>query len=503
MRLTRGNGAKGRDEVESHFPVEQRAFFTSTTIRPAPRTASAGLFAVLGVITAPMIAPVTLLGILVATSSILFEDRLPLVSAGGFSVHIPDIMLLGLLGLVGLQWLVVPGYRIVRTRLDRPLLVFYCVTLLSTFVAIAQSSVDIHDAMRATRVFSYYLTFFAVTNLVRDRRQLLFLLNGIFFLASVVAIAMIAQYVLGNSVELLPGRVEALETQGRTFDAVTRIAPPGFSVVVVSFVTILSIWACEKFSSRGLLRFCQSGLMGAALLLTFLRSYWTALIIGVFVLMVLLKGPSRRRLVGWGLAIIFSAALLLLVVFNAPDSRASNFLAASWDRFSTLGSSGTFQGQDGSVDWRRIEAGYAFSAIESSPLIGLGMGAAYRPVDLRIDWRDAGGFHVLTRHIHNGHLWILLQSGLLGYLSFVWLSLLFLLRGFKNWRGVSDNRMRGVVLGFTVVYLVVVIAAGANSSFMQWGWTPVFGILLGVNELILRNYRSSEAAGPEGMRVGL
>jgi O-antigen ligase len=131
------------------------------------------------------------------------------------------------------------------------------------------------------------------------------------------------------------------------------------------------------------------------------------------------------------------------------------------------------------------------------------MGAAYRPVDLRIDWRDAAGFHELTRHIHNGHLWILLQSGLLGYLSFVWLSLLFLVRGFRNWRRVSDHKMRGVLLGFTLVYLVVVIAAGANSSFMQWGWTPVFGILLGVNEIILRNYRSNQAAGRDGVRVGL
>jgi hypothetical protein len=45
--------------------------------------------------------------------------------------------------------------------------------------------------------------------------------------------------------------------------------------------------------------------------------------------------------------------------------------------------------------------------------------------------------------------------------------------------------MRGVVLGFTLVYLAVLIAAVANSSFMQWRWTPVIGIIMGINEVIL------------------
>ena len=110
--------------------------------------------------------------------------------------------------------------------------------------------------------------------------------------------------------------------------------------------------------------------------------------------------------------------MILLVVFSDPDSRATRLVGASMDRLSTLGSSGTYQGQDSSVNWRKIENGYAFSAIASHPLIGLGMGARYRPWDSRLDYRGAGGTdHDFRKHIHNGHLWILLQSGLLGYLS--------------------------------------------------------------------------------------
>ncbi|MBL0344088.1 hypothetical protein [Candidatus Villigracilis affinis] len=48
---------------------------------------------------------VALLGILVTTSSIVFEDYLPVVSVG-ISLHIPDILLLGLLGLIAVRWMI-------------------------------------------------------------------------------------------------------------------------------------------------------------------------------------------------------------------------------------------------------------------------------------------------------------------------------------------------------------------------------------------------------------
>ena len=430
---------------------------------------------------------ITLLGILIVTSSIVFEERLPLISIGSISFHIPDILLLGSLGLIALRLLVDPKFRIVRTPLDWPLLTFYGVTLLSTSIAILQSSVEVKEALRATRVFTYYLTFFIVTNLVRERRQLNFLLNSIFILATIVAAGVIGQFLLGDSVELLPGRAETLNTQGTMFEGVSRISPPGFSIVLVSFVTILCTLVLEKFKPIGLLKFVQCGFLGMALLITFLRSYYAVLILVILLLVYLVRGADRKRLIGWGMVVIFSAALILFAVVNGSNSRASLLLDASWHRLSTLGSIGTFQGQDGSVDWRKIENGYAFSAIASNPLIGLGMGARYRPWDSALDFRDADGVdHDFRRLIHNGHLTILLQSGLLGYLSLMWLSFIFLSRGFRHWRRIPEERMRSVALGFTLAYLAILIAAMANSTFMQWRWTPIIGIIMGINEVIFR-----------------
>lgn len=430
---------------------------------------------------------IALLGILVATSSIVFEDQLPMFSAGGVSLHITDFLLIGMLGIIVVRWLVEPGFKILRTPLDWPIVIFIGVTLLSTFIALSQKSVDPVGARRWIRVLSYYLTFFIVTNLVRDRRQLNLLLNGIFIMATIVAVAMVAQFLLGDSIRILPGRVETLSTQGTIFADITRIAPPGFSILLVSFVIILCIFVMEKIKPLGWLKFFQLGILGLALLVTFLRSYWAVLILVLVLLGYLLRGMERQKLIGWGLLVLSLATIIMLFVFHNPGSQTTELVDASLDRLSTLGDSGTFQGQDSSLNWRMIENGYALSSIADNPYIGSGMGFTYRPWDSRLD--VPGNTYDFRKHIHNGYFWLLLQSGLLGLLPFIWLSLLSLIRGFKYWRIIPNNRFRGVVLGITLVYLAVMIAAITNSTFMQASWTPVIGIMLGINEIILAKFR--------------
>jgi hypothetical protein len=48
--------------------------------------------------------------------------------------------------------------------------------------------------------------------------------------------------------------------------------------------------------------------------------------------------------------------------------------------------------------------------------------------------------------------------------------------------------MKGIVLGFTLVYLGLLIAAVFNSIFMAWSWIPVIGIMMGVNEVAFRRF---------------
>ncbi len=98
---------------------------------------------------------IALLGILVLTSSVVFESSLPLIPIGFGSLHIPDIILLALLSLIVLRRLAERDLVIIRTPLDWPLLAFFTVAIVATFVAILQASAEVTEARRAIRVVTY------------------------------------------------------------------------------------------------------------------------------------------------------------------------------------------------------------------------------------------------------------------------------------------------------------------------------------------------------------
>jgi len=140
--------------------------------------------------------------------------------------------------------------------------------------------------------------------------------------------------------------------------------------------------------------------------------------------------------------------------------------------------------KEDSLVYRYIENEYAYPQIESHPLFGLGLGANYRPVDRRVDYGPAKSS--LTYYIHNGHLWVMLKTGLLGYVFFMWFLLLFVKRGLQNWKRITDPFLKGIVLSFVATIPGILLASTVNPIFKQSYWAPVIGVMLGMSEVILR-----------------
>jgi O-antigen ligase len=429
-----------------------------------------------------------LLGILVNSSTLIVEGRprIPIIN----KFYLVDLVLLILLGLIVLRALVERNFKIIRTPLDRPLIGFFGLALLSTFIAVVNSSVTFSLAIAETRYVAYYLIFFAITSLVREDRQLRFLLRGMILLATVVAATMIVQFVLGDRVDLIAGRVETLTTNGTRYSGITRVLPPGQSLILIVFVVIAVTLALVKFRLRVLWRYVHLGLLGLSVVLTFNRSFWVGVILALLLLVYLSKRQERRRLAGWGMATILISALIMIPLFANPTSRAAQLVSASVERLGTLGSTKkTLEDKQSTFRWRYFEYGYAVPQIISHPLIGLGLGARYRPFVAGIDYAGFDG----RGYTHNGHMWIMMKAGLLGYLCFMWLSLAFLFRAFKNWRRIPDPRMQGSVLGFALAYVGVLVGAIVDPMFVQWAWTPVIGIMMGMNEALFSRYANSAA----------
>jgi O-antigen ligase len=422
-----------------------------------------------------------LLAIVSLSSTVLAEAKVPVISLGFGRLYITDVFLFGLFGLIILRSLVEPKFKLIHTPLDWPLLIFYGVALVATVSQLLTSSLAISLAIPEMRTVTYYLTFFAVTNLIREKRQLDLLLQGLLLLATGVAAAMILQFMLGNAVQLLPGRVESLATEGRQYSDITRIIPPGESLILTGFITATVMLVLDKPKLISILKFLQWALLGVAVVLTFNRNFWVGVGLALLLLVYLARGADRQRLLRWSLVAVFAAAVGLVVIAIQPGARTTHLVNATLERLVSLVNSQTYENSPSStLRWRDFEYHYALPQIAAHPILGLGLGARYRPFVPNIDYEkfDGRGF------THNAHMWIILKTGILGYLCLIWLSLTFLHRGFKEWRYVPNRVLRGTVLGFTLTYLGVVLGSLVNPMLMEWFWTPVIGIMLGVNEVI-------------------
>ncbi|MDR3575101.1 MAG: O-antigen ligase family protein [Anaerolineaceae bacterium] len=417
-----------------------------------------------------------LLGYLLITSTIIDENSLPRFSIGIGRLVIPDLILFFLFGLILFKIIIFPDFKFIHSSLDLPILAFVTVALFSTFLAIQQHSVTLNQSLGEVRVILSYLTFFIVTNLIRKKDQLNFLIKGLFLLAAVVSIGMIVQFLLGNSVQILPGRVEDVSTQNI---GITRILPPGQSLIYVVLICLIGLLIFDKGLHKSIPQILPTILVGFAVVLTFNRSFWVGIGIAVVFLLVLVGNENRKRFVLGTFLVVLLVGFIITVIQINPATRVSKLITAFTTRVTSL-VSGDLMGEP-SLQSRFIENGYAFQQMLEHPILGLGLGSNYRPFDPRLDWENYDG----RAYIHNGQFWIILKTGFLGYACFLLFTFIFIWRGLKYWKTILDVDLKAIYLTFILAYLGIFAASTVNPVFTQANWSPIFGIMFGINESIL------------------
>jgi hypothetical protein len=440
-----------------------------------------------GLVTAPILVlafvkrpELGILGILIATSTLFDERQIPRIPG----LYVTDILLLALFGLVAVRWFIERDFRLVHSPLSFPLLAFFGLTLLSTLIALYQGAVLRESAVTELRHVTYYLIFFAVINLVRTENQLRLLLCGLLLLAVVVATAALIQYTFGQSVQLISGRVETLRTEGAVYSEVTRITNfSGEAILLLAFISSAVKLAMTRFSAGQLFHLLLWGIFGVGVILTFNRNFWFASAINFLLLGLLIRRQDRQRYLAGALLIGLTLLSVAALAYSQPDSRIATLVDATVERMGSMVDSETFEdNQTSTLRWRDFEYQYALPQIPENLFTGLGLGADYRPTIPGIDHERFSG----QGYIHNAHLWLILKGGFSAYLCFLWLSALFLWRGFKYGRRLALPWQRATVLGFTLTYLAVLIGSIVNPMLMQWYWIPLIGLMLAVNELVLQ-----------------
>jgi len=416
-----------------------------------------------------------ILSIVVLISSMVFEDSLPLIPIGIGSLHISDIILLALLCKVVTNKVYERSYSIIRTGLDMPLILFVLVAIISAYNAIANQGLETSIVIRSLRNITYYLTFFVITNLIRDIRQVKFILKGLYTIAIVVAISMIIQSIIGDKFQLVPGRVE----KAGTFEEyeTLRILPPGQTLIYCLLITAISYAAISKnkylITTPALYVIV---ILGSGVILTYNRTYWVAIFLSIGILMAISIKPERKKLVN--MLVIMTTLGSCLSIYSILTGTLHETRLAVSERFNSL-FAGNELTESGPIDDRITENMYAIKKIADRPLLGNGLGNDYRP-------SIYGQGDMLHNYVHNGYLYLILNTGFIGTTFFLWFYCGFLVRGIKHIRRIHDPFLKSAATGNVLSGVGIVIMTFANPIFMQWFSIVVISIIIGLTETIIR-----------------
>jgi hypothetical protein len=396
--------------------------------------------------------------------------------------HVSDLLLMWLLCVVVFRVFTDKTFPYVKTPLDKPVLLFFAAVVVAMGTSMFRFGMRLKEAQIEARVFMYYLAFFAVTNLVRTRLQLVRLVQGILAIGLLVAGTMIAQVMLGRSLLLMDSQV----LRGRQL---VRFFHPGEMMVYIPLITLTCDMALGTRHQYHSLRSLSILVLGVGILLTLARNLLIAGTVSLAVLIFITRKLHRSGLVG---DLLLTACIAVGVVgaltISGNESlllSAFRYLAAFLDRISHMFSATILTSEETLVSrWDEIR--YAWAHIVEHPIFGIGLYRRYRPP-----------FYVgdtLTRYVHNSYVSIWLKTGLLGLVPFLWLSVHFLQRGFRYWRDVRDRFLRAVTLGHTLAYLGMMISNLVGPTFVSNWSLAVFGVILGINEVILREIEPQQIA---------
>jgi O-antigen ligase len=257
--------------------------------------------------------------------------------------------------------------------------------------------------------------------------------------------------------------------------------------MMVAVVALFAILVLRPARPIDALKFFQFGLIGLGVVVTFFRASWSLIALAVILIGFLANGPERRRLMLWVIAAVLSVIVILLTVMQQPQSRGAVLARAALARAGTLVNSETYKDPSSSLRLRDYEYGYALPKILARPLLGWGLGVSYRPLTAE-DWPGYDG----RRFIHNGHVYILLTTGIVGSLLVFLLSVL--IRGLRNWRHIPDSYMRGITLAFALMSLAVLIVSVVEPYVAESAWPPLIGIFAGINEVTMRKAQQRTSA---------
>ena len=271
-----------------------------------------------------------------------------------------------------------------------------------------------------------------------------------------------------------------------------RIIPPGnmlmFFMMSIALCLMVFAWDNRRLRVLALLQFV---FLSFALILTYTRAQWIAIIIVLGLVLIVYISMNMRQLT-WYITLGTSVLLLTLSLgsFFVTDLQQGleriPLVRGIVDRIAdSLKSSDNLE--ISSLEWRGFEAEQAWRSLSKQPLLGVGLGNSYRDITLlRGEARGykgslaKGTYTRFTRYVHSSYVYIAVKMGLPALLFFLTFCAVFLVKSWQLFRALSDGPPKDIVLAIVAGFMGLLVWTTIYSDFVKTSSVAVVGLMVGM-----------------------
>jgi O-antigen ligase len=290
---------------------------------------------------------------------------------------------------------------------------------------------------------------FIIVNLVKDTRALRL------FVVAAVALASIKG--LSGTYAIVTGTGSSLE--GATASYLTPVGNVICMLLVLGVIT-----AAVRRIRMPLWVWAGGGLALASLLLSYRRSFWIALIVGVIMVVIVASRYRGRAVLAVGAVVLVLGAIAVSTVGSSQTTTTSTPLSERVQSINPAGED-TNRGDRYRVDERKN----VIANLKEHPLTGLGLGVQWRTHYPTAEAHDRS-------YVHFAFLWWWMALGLFGAVAYVALMGGTILTAGGVWRRHPDPLIQVAAIAIAGTMLGVVFVE-LTTTFT--GVEPRFSIFIG------------------------
>lgn len=349
---------------------------------------------------------------------------------------------------------VLGNFKLVKTALDLPILIFLGIAVITTLTSIYPyvSKIELY------KIINYVLLYYLVVNNIKDKGQI----KRIVILVVIVGIllAIYGLYNYFNGIEKIYtldkkhylGMLTSTYVNHNHIAGYFELAIPLAIGLMLAKERLLRTSKTSRISSivlGSLLPLAAAVIMIIALVFTYSRGAWISffgsmVFLGIIIVFWLKVFKCWSKLKKWGILAVVALIIISVAIFMPQDikQRAATLLEFEEGEF-----------EDISIQGRLIVNSNTIEMIKDYPILGSGLGTfnilypKYRDPRLR----------TFMNATHNDYLQYAEEMGLFGIGSFILLLVLFFKKNLSLIRNSQDKYLQGLTIGFLISISAIAI----------------------------------------------